>query len=1088
MRETTLKLRVCWAASLFVFAFVVAILTGAKTAYAQQGAGVLTGTVTNTQDKSPLSDVIVTATSPDLQGEQVVVTDTAGFFRIPDLPSGTYSVRFEKDGFKPFTRDGIALRTDATLRVNAELLPSTVTAEEVVVVARAPVVDVGSSSVGTNITKEFTNRIPVAPPGGKGGANKSIEAVAEVTPGAKTDTYGVSFAGSSSPENTYMVDGLNVGNPGLGIIGTPLSTEFVKEVNVITGGYMPEYGRTTGGSISAITKSGSNEFHGGVWGDWAPGSLAGTPKVPPVGVGAVSFSDPLSYTGSLGADVGGPIMKDKLWFYVGVDYSTENYDVNRFFYKQTGDLSQALNPNCGTPGNPPCPQTTQMPQFNEHYSAVSQALQALGKLTFAINPDNKITATFIAAPTTTGGPGKFSIDPRSGGPQLNGFPEGTYNSTALQANTQAYDASLKWSTEFANKRVLIDTTVGYHYEQDEALPNDGSLIGSNQGLSAIPNVSWNRTPNSPFTGGMMPYYGYHSITEFENNAQLGAACMPPAGAPMGLNTVCPVPSYSSGGPLGPESHLYRQIYGRYTIGSTLTYLLQAAGHHVIKAGFNIELTTMDELYGHAGGAVLSEDPSGATIVENEGFGVLNGPDNAIKADPLHVQTKSIIAGGFLQDSWSIMDVITANFGVRYDAQTLYNTEGAAALSFPNEWSPRVGIIYDPTQSGRAKIFANYARYYENTPLALANDSLVGQPSVLAVHPAVNPTGSAQAPTTSGCPSGANVPAANSCSVGNGSANPAYSPSQTWHAFGGGSDPIDPSVKPTTEDDFVAGGEYEILKDARLGVSYQRRWIVSWLDDMSRDVLNTFFLGNPGYGWASDFPTATRVYDAGTLYFVKTFGDDWLTSASYTLSYLRGNIGGLYRTSNGELDPNHNADFDLKTFTINTNGPLDGDTTHAIKLFGAKDWQIASPQHHISTGLSFRATSGTPMNYFAGDVYYGTGSAFNLLLPRGSGGRTPWTYDVDANLGYRFQIDKDKSITASIDCFNLLNFQEITEYNDLYTAQGAIGKQNGTLRDVRVTPGDGSARPLYKADLNPDFGLPTAYQAPRYFRFSLRGTF
>jgi hypothetical protein len=1074
MRETTLKLRVCWVASLLVFAVVVAILTGATTAYAQQGAGVLTGSVINAQDKSPLTDVVVTATSPDLQGEQVVVTDASGFFRIPDLPSGTYSVKYEKDGFKPLTRDGVALRTDATIRVNAELLPTTVTAEEVVVVAKAPTIDVGSSTVGSNITKDFTSRIPVAPPTTKGGANKSIESVAEVVPGAKSDTYGVSFAGSSSPENTYLVDGLNVGNPGLGVIGTPLSTEFVKEVNVITGGYMPEYGRTTGGSVSAITKSGSNEFHGGVWGDYAPGGLAGTPKVPPVGVGSVSSTQPLSYSGSLGADVGGPIVKDKVWFYVGFDYSTENYDVNRFFYRQTptnANLAQALNPNCGTPGNPPCPNVEQMPQFNQKYTAVAQTFQALGKLTFAINPDNKITATFTASPTTTGGAGKFSIDPRAGGPQLGGFPLGTYDSSAIQANTQAYDASVKWSTEFANKRVLIDTTAGYHYEQDDALPNDGTLVGSGQGLSNIANVSWDKGPP------------YHAVNEFENIPGLAAQCAVPAGVgPMGLNTLCPVPSYASGGPLGPESHLFRQIYARYSIGSTLTYLLQAAGHHVIKAGFSVEYTTMDELYGHSGQGVMSESTDGTQINENEAFGVLNGPDNALKVDPLHVKTHSIIAGGFLQDSWSIMDVITANFGVRYDAQTLYNSEGQAALSFPNEWSPRVGLIYDPTQQGRAKIFANYARYYENIPLALANDSLVGQPSVLADHNVTNPNAAATIPP-SGCPANGS----GNCVVGGGN-TPPQSPSQTWHAFGGGSDPLDPAVQPTTEDDFVAGGEYEIIKDARLGISYQRRWMVRWLDDMSRDATNSFFLGNPGYGWASDFPQATRVYDAGTLYFMKAFADDWLTSASWTISYLRGNIGGLYRTSNGELDPNHNADFDTKAFTINTNGPLDGDQTHQIKLFGAKDWAI-NPQNRVMTGLSLRATSGLPMNYFAGDFIYGTGSDFNLLLPRGSGGRTPWTYDVDASVGYRFQIDKDKSIGVTMDIFNLLNFQEVTSYNELYTQGAGMGKQNGTLRDaVIIDTSSGAVRQLNKNDLNPNFGLPQSYQNPRYFRFGLRGTF
>src|SRR5262249_26850417 len=143
------------------------------------------------------------------------------------------------------------------------------------------------------------------------------------TPGAKQDYNGsgVSFAGSSSPENNYVIDGLSVNNPGFGVVGTPLSTEFIKETNVISGGYMPEYGRTMGGVLNVVTKSGSNEFHGGFFTFYTPGALIPTPKsVSVVGGSVVATSKP-SYVGDVGADVGGPIVKDKLWFYTGFDVS-----------------------------------------------------------------------------------------------------------------------------------------------------------------------------------------------------------------------------------------------------------------------------------------------------------------------------------------------------------------------------------------------------------------------------------------------------------------------------------------------------------------------------------------------------------------------------------------------------------------------------------------------------------------------------------------------------------------------------------------------------------------------------------------------
>ena len=161
----------------------------------------------------------------------------------------------------------------------------------------------------------------MAAPGGKGSASRTIESVATLAPTASADSYGVGINGATSPENHYSVDGLSVGNPGKGVLGTQLSSEFVEEVNVVTAGYMPEFGRSTGGILNVVTKSGSNEFHGGVWSYVSPGALEGKRERAPEDLTRV-FSEPtLSYIGDFGLDLGGPILKDKLWFYAGFDVS-----------------------------------------------------------------------------------------------------------------------------------------------------------------------------------------------------------------------------------------------------------------------------------------------------------------------------------------------------------------------------------------------------------------------------------------------------------------------------------------------------------------------------------------------------------------------------------------------------------------------------------------------------------------------------------------------------------------------------------------------------------------------------------------------
>lgn len=106
-----------------LLAFAILTLTLLHASPARAQSSVLVGTVVDSATRRPLSDVVVIATSPSLQGEQTVVTDVQGNYRIPQLPSGPYTLRFEHDGYKPNTRSNINLRTNQTLRVNAELLP-----------------------------------------------------------------------------------------------------------------------------------------------------------------------------------------------------------------------------------------------------------------------------------------------------------------------------------------------------------------------------------------------------------------------------------------------------------------------------------------------------------------------------------------------------------------------------------------------------------------------------------------------------------------------------------------------------------------------------------------------------------------------------------------------------------------------------------------------------------------------------------------------------------------------------------------------------------------------------------------------------
>ncbi|HMJ57283.1 MAG TPA: TonB-dependent receptor [Polyangiaceae bacterium] len=1023
-------------------AIAAAVFSSAASA-AAQGDAVLVGTVKDAATGLPVMDVVVTVTSPSLQGEQLMVTDASGSYRLPDLPPGQYTLRLDKDGYKPYARPDIGLRADSTIRLNAQLLPEALTAETVVVVAHAPTVDVGSSSTGGSVPLEFTRRIAMAPPSAKGGATRSFEAAAEVTPGAQFDAYGVSLMGATSPENRYVLDGMAINTPNLGVAGTPFSMEFVKELNVISGGYLPEYGRATGGILNVVTKSGSNEFRGSAFGTVTPGGLEGS-RTAVRRNGTTILTEPsLSHMVDLGFDLGGPIVKDKLWFYAGFDIARSRYKLRRTLNRLA--LDSAGNPMVGAGG---FTQTEPLPGTEQTYYADAQNIQMLGKLDFAVNRDNQLTLELMANPYSSGGQGKFGINPLTGLPEIgtefsqSTIPlNGPYSALAHQYAGSSTNVLLKWSSAFSNKHVLLDTMIGWYGVSGGRLPADGSAIGSSRGFASVPNVWWQ---------------GAHTITDFERipNPSL-------CDAPAGPGTACPINDYHTGG----SEFIDRQKLDRYQFRTVLTGLFQALGHHVVKAGFDVSLDTYDHLKAYAGGRDLVEDASGAFYYEGRQYGYLSGPDQPNILSTLHAETKSVFAGGFVQDSWSIMDFVTLNVGLRYDAQFAYSGDGERSLSFPNQWSPRIGAIYDVTRDGRSKLFANLARYYQAVPLDVIDRLGTGEPYVASVY---DP--SACDPRDSGRP----------CS-GDATRYPFGSPpNRNWLPLGGGKAVIDPDLKPYSSDELVAGGEYEVMANGRLGVSYTRRWLNYAIEDMSRDEGSTFFIGNPGYGIARDFPKAERNYDAVTMYFQKIFSDAWLTQASYTISYLRGNYAGLFRPEDKQFNPFSNTDFDLRSLTVNRSGPLPFDRTHSIKVFAAKDFDVGAG-NDLVPGVSLRAQSGAPTSQLGAHPITAYGLDQIFILPRGSGERLPWLFSADLRLAYIYHFSRARSLEVNIDIFNVLNFQTDTARDQRFTASPVQPiVDGGPLKNPDGTP--------FSGDLNPNFGNATAYQPPRIFRFGLRTTF
>ncbi|WNG49842.1 TonB-dependent receptor [Archangium minus] len=1021
-----------------------------------QGTSVILGTVTDAATRKPVTDVVVTATSPNLQGEQTVVTDSQGQYRIPQLPPGVYTLRFDKESYKPLSRESINIRLDYSVRVNVEMLPEAF-GEEISVVAQAPTVDIGSAATGVNVSADFLRNVAVVSPTGKGAATRSFEALAELAPGANADTYGVSIGGATSPENQYIIDGVSVNDPGFGINGAPLSMEFMGEVNVISGGYLPEYGRSTGGVVNAVTKSGSNEFHGSIFGNFTPGALASSGTEIIQEAGTISGRAAPWNLADVGFEVGGPILRDKLWFFAGVAPSFTRYQLERNINAQV--LDENGQPRVDERG---FIQTERIPGTQKTYFADQRNFQFIGKLTYLLNQDHNVSVTVTGTPSSAGGEGRFSISERTGLPEAERI-SGQTGALATQRIANAFDTSVKWSSSFLDKRLLFNATLGWHHQDSALLPSDGSAVGSATGLAGIANTTWQRSTDTD--GRPNP----HSITEFETLPD-PSVCLAP-NAPGG--TRCPVINYLTGGPGRIDDSRLDRYQGKL-IG---TLLLQGAGQHVIKAGLDVELMRYDHVRAATGRTVLIESEDGAYFYDYRQFGYLVGPDEEdIEVSQHRVSTSNSI-GGFLQDSWSLFNnLATLNVGVRYDAQYLMGGD-KLAMVLANQWSPRLGVIVDPTRSGKSKLYANYARYYENVPLDLVDRSFPGEPGVRSYKSSVicDPRDPAQ--QQGSC----NTDAARLPFTGGLDAN------RLWETVGAGATIVDPSIQPSSTDEFVAGGEYELLPNARVGATYTRRSLNIAIEDMSRDNGATYFIGNPGLGFAKDFAPykPQRDYDAVTLFFQKNFADQWLAQVSYTWSTLRGNYEGLFRSDTGQLDPNINSDFDLVSLLPNRSGQLPADRTHQFKVFGAREFVLRS-NLSLNLGASYRSSSGTPYSYLGAHEDYGAGQAF--ILPRGAGGRLPWNHRIDGRLALNYRLTRELTASFSVDVFNLFNFQAPIAYDQNYTFSPVLPIENGQPSDLPAKLVGPDGEPIDAASLNKNFGKPIAYQSPRSLRFGARLSF
>jgi hypothetical protein len=328
-------------------------------------------------DGAGLPGVEVTATGPNLQGKRVTLTSEKGAFDLPLLPVGTYSLSIRIEGFDPAVQENIAVRLGQVTSVLIVLKPSEIR-NEITVRAQAPLLDKTSSDTSFNLTSEDLARLPAQ--------NRTVVDAVKFAPGAAgvrmNTRTGVategqpSFRGEGQEGNTWIVDGLAVSGIRLRDSGVPLNVDAIDEIQISSDPFNPEFGSAYGGIVNMVTKRGGNDWSGEFSLLFQNKNLQAAKKDQLSVVSDPSYFSNANWF----ANLGGPLVKDKLWFFLSGN-----------FYSDTSETEDAVFDYLAVPAGK---KTTRFGNF-------------FAKLSGALGPSHTLSLTAIVRDSLgqTGGTG-----------------------------------------------------------------------------------------------------------------------------------------------------------------------------------------------------------------------------------------------------------------------------------------------------------------------------------------------------------------------------------------------------------------------------------------------------------------------------------------------------------------------------------------------------------------------------------------------------------------------------------------------------------------------------------------------------------
>jgi hypothetical protein len=954
---------------------------------AQETRGSIEGIVKDTSG-AVLPGVTVEARSPALVGVATAVTDANGIYRFPALDPGRYEVTATLAGFQTTKFENLQLQIGQVLKADFSLNVSGVS-ESVQVTAGSPLIDVKQNSASATISSEIIERIP------KG---RDYTSVITSAPGANDESRagGFSIDGSSGSENRYIVDGMDRTNLRTGLStaqnsNSTVLTDFLSDVKVQSSGYTAEYAGATGGVISAVTKSGSNAFHGSMGTYFRnqdlQGDLRGSWRINPVDNVSPEFlttPDDKFATWSPVGDIGGPVLKDRLWFYMGYSYNrTDNERTARF--RNSPNAAEVRTFNWWSSSD----------YYNWNVSS-----QLSKSMRFRFSGVNNRSRNRKTAP-------------------------------ALQPD----------GSKFADGTATDGTTTAAWDATDEAFKDRWDRVGNNgRNDQYSGNLDWVVTPQF-FVNLQSGYLAYdqYSPAEFAGNQILHSfaqsnICVGAAGG-----ATCPFPQipsnlqFQSGYTDNKNSNrAVQDLYTRSYVNVNSSWFTHLFGEHQVKFGLRFERLGNKVNSGQQEPTISLQWNQARTTLDARAvrgtYGYYSVTRNVVTEGDVHSNNW----GFWVQDSWTLGRKLTINAGVRAENEHVpsYRDEFPGIdFSFGDKIAPRVGFAYDIKGDSRWKAYGSYGRYFDITKLEMPRGSF-GAEHWITYYWTLDtfdwPNIKCQEGTT-GCP-GTFIEEIDSRHPAN-EADP-----RLTAYFGREQNTIDPNLKPVQTGEITFGLDHELSKSMSVGVRYTHKWLDRTIEDSGITIPNVgeiFFIANPGFGVADQIlpepappmPRAKRDYDGLEFRAAKRLGNRWSLNASYLYSRLFGNYSGLASSDeNGRTSPNVNRFFDGLYLLYDAHGNaveglLQTDRPHYLKAQVTYDLPWGT-----LLGVNSQLQSGSPLqttiNWRGYNGVYVNG--------RNDLGRTPSFSQIDLFLQHDFRLHGHR-VNLNVNIDNLFDQDTITYY-------------------------------------------------------------